>query len=166
MDHIDIITFTESQFSLLTRGQLQEVKTSQQKKNRLYKKLQEQLRREKHRLVKNGVYNSRIFEMISARLTEEYERDVELIKECLLFYLRYSMKPSSSDSTVVDAPYTVDYSLSDEERLLVVKEYYESTYATWKERYYALVQDNVAKKYLGELYAPLHDHFQVGMSKE
>ena len=39
MEYIDIIDFTDKQFSLLTKGQLQTVKTAQQKKNRLYKKI-------------------------------------------------------------------------------------------------------------------------------
>ena len=37
MEGIDIIDFTDKQFSLLTKGQLQTIKTTQQKKNRLYK---------------------------------------------------------------------------------------------------------------------------------
>ena len=166
MDCIAIITFTEGQFALLTKGQLQTVKTAQQRKNRLQRKLQEELRKEKHRLVRNGIFNSDIFDLISNRLTEEYEREIELIKECLLFYLRYSMKPTSSDSAVVDAPYTVDYSLTDEERLTVVKDYYEQTYDTWSERFEAFKADTVAKKYLGELYAPLYDHFRMGAEDE
>ncbi|MBQ4053820.1 MAG: hypothetical protein IJD33_05730, partial [Clostridia bacterium] len=79
MDKIDIINFTEAQYAALTRGQLQEVKTSQQKKNRLYRILQEDLRKEKHKLVKNGLYNSEIYMLIEARLTAIYEEEVALI---------------------------------------------------------------------------------------
>jgi hypothetical protein len=57
------------------------------------------------------------------------------------------------------APYKVDYSLSEGERLLIVKAYYEDTYADEYERFAAFKKDEFAKVYLGELYAPLHDYF-------
>ena len=63
MEIIDIIEFTESQFAALSRGQLQTVKTAQQKKDRLYKDLREKLRREKQRLVKNGMFSSGIYDL-------------------------------------------------------------------------------------------------------
>ena len=158
MNSIDIISFTEEQFSLLAKGQLQTVKTAQQRKDRLYKALQEKLRKEKHRLVKNGVFCSRIFNFIEDRLTFEYEREVEIIRQCLLFYLHYSMKPNQS--TTDSVTYLVDYSLSEEERMGVVREFYESTYTNdAKGLYAAFLQDMVAPQYLGELYAPLHDYF-------
>ena len=69
MEGIDIIDFTDKQFSLLTKGQLQTIKTTQQKKNRLYKDLQDTLRKEKHRLVKNGVYRSEIYNLLVERLS-------------------------------------------------------------------------------------------------
>ena len=155
MDKIDIINFTEAQYAALTRGQLQEVKTSQQKKNRLYRILQEDLRKEKHKLVKNGLYNSEIYMLIEARLTAIYEEEVALIKDNLLFYLRYSMKPSSTES----ASYEVDYTLSDTERMEVVKNYYMTRYTDAKARFDAFAADTVAPQYLGELYAPLHNYF-------
>ena len=155
MDKIDIINFTEAQYAALTRGQLQEVKTSQQKKNRLYRILQEDLRKEKHKLVKNGLYNSEIYMLIEARLTAIYEEEVALIKENLLFYLRYSMKPSSTESVA----YEVDYTLSDTERMEVVKNYYMTCYTDAQARFDAFVADTVAPQYLGELYAPLHNYF-------
>jgi hypothetical protein len=155
MDKIDIINFTEAQYAALTRGQLQEVKTSQQKKNRLHRILQENLRKEKHKLVKNGLYHSEIYMLIEARLFAIYEEEVALIKDNLLFYLRYSMKPSSTE----DVLYEVDYTLSDTERMEVVKNYYMTRYSNAKERFAAFEEDTVAPQYLGELYAPLHNYF-------
>ena len=160
MENIDIITYTETQFSLLTKGQLQTITTAQQKKNKLYKKLQDTLRKEKHTLVKNGIFRSEIYAMLEARLTEEYEREVELIKQCLLFYLHYSMKPEETVST--SAPYEVNYALSVDDRLRIVKNYYETQYSDADELYAVFLKDTVAPQYLGELYAPLHDHFYIG----
>ena len=160
MDTIDIISFTESQFATLTKGQLQVVTTAQRRKNRLLSTLQNTLRKEKHRLVKNGLFHSEIYNLLEERLTAEYENEVELIKQYLLFYLHYSMKPDAGDS---DAPYTVDYSLSVEERLRIVKNYYESNFSSAKERYDAFLADKVAPSYLGELYAPLYDYFYLAV---
>jgi hypothetical protein len=163
MDTIDIITFTESQFAALTRGQLQTVKTAQQKKDRLYKELREKLRREKHKLVKNGVFLSGIYEVLKERLTAECEREVELVRQCLLFYLRYSMKPSAS--TVTSVEYTVDYALSDEARLNIVRDYYDTQYQDPVERFEAFKLDGVAPQYLGELYAPLYTYYLTDAEK-
>ena len=160
MDNIDIITFTEKQFSLLTKGQLQTVTTAQQRKNRLQKKLQETLRKEKHRLVKNGTYCSDIYQFLESRLTNAYEQEVELIKQCLLFYLHYSMKPA--DPGTVTAPYEVNYALPVEERLMIVKNYYEAQYTDEYELFQEFLKDTVAPQYLGELYAPLYDYFLAG----
>ena len=126
---------------------------------RLHEKRQEKLRKEKHRLVKNGIFQSKIYELVSARLTAEYNQEVDLIKECLLFYLRYSMKPNNS--IVSSVPYVVDYSLSDEERLAIVKAYYEGQFPNAVERFEAFKQDAVAPQYLGELYAPLYTYYYV-----
>ena len=159
MDKIDIITFTETQYALLSRGQLQEVKTAQQKKNRLERIFFANLRKERHKLVKNGLYNSELYQLIETRLFEEYEQQVEWIKDNLLFYLRYTMKPSSSDSVTVEAPYTVDYSLSDSERLEMVRNYYNNRYPTAQGRFDAFAADTIAPQYLGELYAPLYNSY-------
>ena len=160
MDTIDIINFTDSQFAAMTRGQLQEITTAQQKKNRLQKKLRDALRKEKYRLVKNGLFHSDLYALTEERLTAEYENEVELIKQRLLFYLRYSMKPESS-TAVSNAPYKVDYALSDAERLSIVKGYYETAYTDGVERFEAFKNDKIARSYLGELYAPLYDYFYM-----
>ena len=53
----------------------------------------------------------------------------------------------------------MNYALSVDERLLIVKNYYEETYANADELFEVFVQDTVAPQYVGELYAPLYDHF-------
>ena len=159
MDSIDIIAFTDKQFSLLTKGQLQTIKTAQQRKNRLYKDLQDTLRKEKHRLVKNGVFRSEIYNLLAERLTEEYEQEIELMQKCVLFYLQYSMKPNASDTVTV--AYEVNYAYTMEERLRIVKAYYEDTYKNADQLYAAFLLDVVAPQYLGAYYAPLADYFYM-----
>lgn len=153
---IDIISYTDKQYAALTEEQLLEVKSAQLQKNRLQAALAEDIEKEKHRLVENGIFMSGIWELIKAKLQAEFEQEVENLRESLLFYLRFS---TAGGVDVSEAPYTVDYSLSDEERFYVVRDYYLDAYANGAERMAVFKADKVAPQYLGELYAPLYDYF-------
>ncbi len=157
---IDIISYTDEQYAALTSAQLTEIREAQSKKNYLERQLRDRLQKEKDKLIKNGVFNSELFNLTKATLEEDCEADVNLVREGLLFYLRYSMRPDGTET--VEAPYIINYALSDEERLLIVKNYYETTYSDGKELFEAFLLDKVAPTYVGELYAPLYDHFKAG----
>ncbi len=155
---IDIISYTDAQFAALSAEQLLEVKSAQLKKNRVDLRLEEDMLNERHRLLENGTFLSQIWELYCQKLQAEHDAEVEAVREALLFYLRYTVKPESS---VSGAPYPLDYSLSYEERYRVVRDYYEGTYQTGKERFDAFEKDTVAISYLGELYKPLYDYFLI-----
>ncbi len=150
---IDIIRYTDEQYETLTETQLQEVYKAQEKKDRLTWKMENAKEAEKERLVKNGTFVSGIWAATCTRLEEEYEREVEIVRSALLFYLRFSMREGGS------APYTVDYTLSEVDRALIVRAYYDKTYEDAYERFVAFKADTVAIKYLGEAYAPTWDYF-------
>lgn len=152
---IDIITYTESQFAVLNEEQILAIMEAQQKKDGLTTALAEKKRKEKYRLLKNGAIRSKVYEKICAELDAKYLAEVEYIRESLLFFLRYSGKPS--DETVSNSPYPVDYSLSEADRYRLVQNYYMNTYSDPQERFTAFKADNVAKAYLGEWYPTLHD---------
>ena len=157
---IDIISYTAEQFALLSEAQLLEVKTAQLAKDRLSRELEEKKQAEKNRLVENGTFLSKFWTLYCAKLQEEYEVEVQAIRDSLLFYLQYSMRADADQ----ELSYTVDYALPMEERLAIVKGYYETTYTDAKQRFEAFAKDKVAVAYLGELYAPLYDHF-LALSK-
>lgn len=152
---IDIISYTDAQYAALNEEQLLQVKSAQLKKNKLEAKLVQDKEAEKYRLMKNGIFLSKIWELYCQKLQSEYEQEVENIRDSLLFYLRFSAK-SESEST---SPYTVNYALTVEERFAIVRQYYELTYTDKKKRFEAFQQDKVAPSYLGEMYAPLYDYF-------
>ncbi len=152
---IDIIRYTETQFSLLSEEQIVEIKEAQSKKNKLAKALEEDLRAEKSRLSENGILRSAQWELIQAELRAEYEAAVETLREELLFYLRYSSKSDEAEGV----PYEVNYALTETERFTIVKNYYESAYTDGTKRFQSFKADKVAPQYLGELYAPLYDYF-------
>ena len=154
---IDIIAYTDAQYASLTAEQLLEVRAAQIKKNKLTAKLEEDIRKAEENLVDNGTYLSSMRTAIVNELQEEYDTEVEILREGLLFFLRFSSRPDASG-----APYTVDYSLPVEDRFAIVKTYYETNYSDGNERFAAFQQDTVAVQYLGELYAPLYDYFLDG----
>ena len=156
---IDIITYTDMQFAELSEEQLLEVREAQLKKNKLLENLAKNLQKEKERLVKNGIFTSNVWNLLQEKLTEECEAEVTTLREALLFYLRFSSHATTEEEK--NSPYVVDYSLSYEDRLTIVKNYYEATYTDPIVRYNEFLADPVARQYLGELYAPLHDVFYV-----
>ena len=151
---IDIITYTDSQYAMLSVEQLLEVRSAQQKKNRLTEKLEEDIRKAEENLIDNGTYLSSMRSAIVEKLQAKYDAEVEVLRDGLLFFLKFSSKPDPDA-----APYTVDFSLRVEERLAIVKSYYETNYSDRNELFAAFKQDKVAVQYLGELYAPLYDYF-------
>ena len=159
---IDIITFTDAQFAALTEEQLKEVYSAQVKKDKLLTALEETKRKEKERLITNGTYLSKLWELFCLEKTNEYEAQVLQIREALLFYLRFSLKPQQGGTQ--ETPYPLDYSLSIVARAQIVKTYYLQTYTNANERFNAFVADTVAPVYLGEMYAPTYDYFRQGVN--
>jgi hypothetical protein len=152
---IDIISYTEAQFAELTDEQLIEVKSAQLKKNALDRKLQDEIEKEKHRLVDNGIFNSEIWNLFVQKRQEQRDADVEFIRASLLFYLQYSYKVEESGSA---PPYKLDYRLSEEERYIVVRDFYMEHYDDPEERLNAFKSDKVAKSYLGEWYGTAYNY--------
>ena len=151
---IDIINYTQEQFSLLNSEQIQEIKRVQSVKDRLQRRLIDKKVSEKYRLSKAGIFRSKIWELICDKLDEEYEAEVAVLRDGLLFYLQYSKQ---SDSTGVG--YTVDYSLSVADRVILVKDYYLRTYSDPNERFQKFKLDGVAPSYLCESYSSLYHWF-------
>ena len=156
---IDIIAFTDKQFATLSPAQLLEVKEAQVAKDDLTAECEAKLRKEKQRLVRNGVFLSDRYTLLEEKMRAEYQARIDLLREGLLFYLRYSMRPDTGVEPDFEAEYVVDYSLDDEARLLEVKTYYETTYTDTKVRFNEFTKDTIAPQYLGELYKPLYDYF-------
>lgn len=154
---IDIISYSDAQYASLREEQIQEIKSAQVKKNGLTKRMEEEIRTEKARMINNGTFLSPMCDLLLQSIREKYAAEIEWLREGLLFYLRFSSKVSEEEAS--SNPYPLDYSLSDEERLMVVKEYYMTTYTDGHERFVAFKKDTVVRQYIGELYLPLYDYF-------
>lgn len=110
---IDIISYTDEQFALLTEEQILEIEEAQLRKNRLVEQLEEDKRREKYRLLEAGVFRSPVWEEVCGALEASCQQEVDNIRDGLLFYLRFASRPESGEPP----PYDVDYSLTFEERV-------------------------------------------------
>ncbi len=159
---IDVITFTDEQFAALSEEQILEVKSVQLKVNKLRQEADRLAVKMKFKLLKNGVGRSSALEEYEIRERARIDQEIDTLREGLLFYLRFTVKHGTTEE---QAPYTVDYSLTYQDRYLLVKAYYDGKYTNAKERYEALRADQVAKAYLGEMYLTLHDlyKYQAGV---
>ena len=156
---IDIIAFSDMQYALLTSDQIELVKAAQSRKNSLTRACEARLKKEKNRLVKNGIFYSDRYALLEEEVRGECQQQIDIIREGLLFSLRYTIRPGENVTPPTSAPYTVDYALSYNDRLAVVKSYYETTYSVPVERFNAFKADTVAPYYLGEFYKGLYDYF-------
>lgn len=156
---IDIISYTDEQFAALTETQLQEIRLVQAEKDELFAKLEKAKEKEYFRILGSGTARSTIYEQACARLDEEYEAEVERLRNGLIFYLQYSFR--GEDSSVDSAPYIVNFALPYEQRYVIVRDYYMNTYSDPKERFEAFRMDQVAGSYLGEYYGTLSSYLRA-----
>lgn len=155
---IDIISYTPSQFSLLSSEQLLQVQEAQMKKNALLRKLEDELQKEKEKLIENGMLHAGIWAKVEQQLKSQCDEEIAWVRDTLLFYLQYA-----GADELVNVPYNVDYTLSIEERLEIVKAYYYQTYTEPLERLNTYAKDKVAMQYLGEVYSLLYDYMEADL---
>ena len=155
---IDVIDYNERQLAALSAGQIQQVITAQKKKRALEAAMQKKLSEKRVELIENGMLHSDLWEKAKERIADEYNEDLKELREGLLLYLHYSVKPT--DAEMVSAPYRLDYSLSETERYLQVKEYYDTAYTDDWARFEAFQNDQYAVIYLGEMYYTLYEVYR------
>lgn len=157
----DIIEITEQEAEALSTVQLKLLRTAQQKKNDLYHKLCAQLEDYKRITLANNVYNSSLYDSVEGELTAEYEYQVGILKEQLIFNMSLGEPTTdgeTGDSGNDDTGYIVDYELSYIERYSQVRSFYLAIEDP-DERLALLAADEVAQKYLGSYYNTLIDYF-------
>ena len=158
----DIIDITEEEVKDLETVRLKLLRTAQQKKNELTHKLENELAEQKRLLYSNGMQNSTLYSQISAELNAEYEYQVGILREQLLFNMSLG-EPTTGDETGGNvggdgsSGYIVDYELSYIERYILVRDYYLSIEDP-HERIALLREDEVARKYLGTYYNTLFNY--------
>lgn len=156
----DIISITDDEVALLSTVQQKLLRTAQQKKNEMLRKLNSELEEVKILACSNGMENSTYYAQMSAYLTSEYETDLAILVEQLQFNMSLKEPTTSNetgDSGQDTSAYLVDYELSYIERYISVRDYYLSIEDP-DERLALLAADEVAQNYLGTYYSVLYDY--------
>lgn len=158
--NFDIIDISQEEAEQLETVQLKLLRTAQQKKNELTQKLKVQLAEYKAITYSNGAHLSSLYEEFEKEATAEYDRQVEVLREQLIFNM--SLKEPTHDGETGDSGndntgYLVDYELSYIERYVQVRDYYLAI-PDPDERLALYRADEVAMKYLGSYYNYLYDY--------
>lgn len=159
----DIIEITEEELEMLTTIQVKLLRTAQQNKNELYHNLQADLQTYYNLCNTNNVYLSSLYTDKKAELEKEYEYQVEILREQLIYNMSMG-EPThdgeTGDSGSDDTGYIVDYELSYLERYIVVRDYYLSIEDP-AERMALYAADETAQDYLGSYYTSLYDYLST-----
>ncbi len=159
----DILDLSEEELDAFSTIQVKLLRTAQQKKNALYHQLQEDLTTYKYITFANGTENSSLYEAKKASLTEEYEYQVEILREQLVYNMSLGEPTNdgeTGDSGSDNTGYIVDYELSYLERYIAVRDYY-MTIEDPNERLALYAADTVAINYLGTYYNTLYDYLST-----
>lgn len=156
----DIIELSEAETKALSTIQLKLLRTAQQKKNELARQLEKDKRTYRYIVYADGVHLSTLYEDKVAQLTAEYEEEVGILREQLVFNMSLSEPTTdgeTGDGGNDDTGYLVDYELSYLERYTQVRDYYLSI-PDPDERIALLAADEVAQDYLDSYYNTLFNY--------
>ncbi len=152
--HVDTIDYKQEQYAELSDAQILEIRDAQRKKNDRVAKMYEELRKLRQKAVDNGTLYSRAYDLEKVEVQEDCDSDILRIKEDLIFYLQYASRHENTETN----GYPLDYSLSVEERFVVVRDYYLDAYSDPKERLAEFEKDKIARTFLCETYAAMLDY--------
>lgn len=152
----DIIEITEEELKNYSAVQMQLLRTAQKNKNKLRRNLEKEMEMFEQIVLTDDVYNSSLVAQKRAALEAEFDYEVEILVEQLLYSLELNSPTAGDDENYEDVGYIVDYSLSYAERYNIVKNYYLSIEDP-SERMALYAADEVAKKYLSSYYVPLYN---------
>ena len=156
----DVIEITEEQVKKLTNVQMKLLRTAQQKKHELVRKAEKELRVYRALTLGAGMkYSS-----LNLSKQEDIQKELNLQTVLLADNLIYNMslnEPSTGGDLGGEggdegAGYIVDYSLSYNERYVIVRDYYLAI-KNPAERMALYGADDVAKRYLSSYYSTLYN---------
>lgn len=161
--NFDIIDITQAEVELLTTVQKKLLRTAQQKKDEMVRKLDSQLSELRIMMNSNNMENSSLFAQSAAKLQSDYQTELGILVEQLNFNMSLK-EPTNSDevggSGSDNSGYIVDYELSYLERYIEVRDYYLAIEDP-DERIALYQADEVAIAYLGTYYNVLFDYLMT-----
>ena len=156
----NIIDISEEELEKLTVVQMKMLRTAQQKKDELYHKMKKDYAMFSKVVGTSGMRNSTIASDFWKDMYEEFDYKCAIIADNLIYNMSLN-EPTTDDDMGGDggdeqAGYIVDYSLSYNERYIIVRDYYLAI-PDPDERMALYAADAVAKKYLGSYYGTLYN---------
>lgn len=158
--NFDIIDITEEQLKGLSVVQMKMLRTAQQKKDALYRKAEDDLEVFRVLYLTAGMKNSNLYADKRAELYEDRDYETAVLADNLIYNM--SLNESSGGGDTGDpggdeqAGYIVDYSLTYNERYVIVRDYYLAI-SDPDERMALYAADDVAKRYLSGYYTTLYN---------
>jgi len=152
----DIIEITDEELKKLSTVQMQLLRTAQKKKNELRHKTKQDLALYKKLVYTDGMKESCLLRQKSEELETEFNYQVQILAEQLQYAMALNEPVPDQGEGDASAGYIVDYSLSYNERYIVVRDYYLAI-PDPAERMALYSADDVARRYLGVYYETLYD---------
>ena len=156
----DIIPMTKPELESLTVVQTKLLRTAQQKKDELYHKAEKELKAFRAVALTSGMKNSSLIEAKKNELQEELDYQTAILADNLIYNM--SLNEPTNDGELggeggdESAGYIVDYSLSYNDRYIIVRDYYLAIEDP-AERMALYSADETAKKYLASYYSTLYN---------
>lgn len=156
----DIIDITEDRLKELSVVQMKMLRTAQQKKDELVRKFEKELNMFRAVVFTSGMKNSTLIEDKDRELRDELGYQTALLADNLIYNMSLN-EPSSGgdiggDGGDEEAGYIVDYTLTYNERYIIVRDYYLAI-TDPDERMALYAADETAKKYLSSYYTTLYN---------
>lgn len=153
----DIIDISEEELKKLSVVQMKMLRTAQQKKDELYHKAENDMKIFRSIYLNAGMKNSTLAEAKRAELQQELDYQTAILADNLIYNMSLN-EPTVGGGTEGDesAGYIVDYSLSYNERYVIVRDYYLAIQDP-DERMALYSKDETAKKYLSSYYTTLYN---------
>ena len=152
----DILDYTDEEIKNLSVIQTQLLRNAQKRKNELYHKLEQDFALFKRLAYTEGMYDSSLIENKRAELEAEFNYQVEIIREQLIYAIELNSPIPDQSEEEANVGYIVDYSLSYTDRYVLVRDYYLSIEDP-AVRMALYAADDVAKRYLDSYYATLYN---------
>lgn len=155
----DVIEISEEELSQLSTIQIRLLRTAQQKKDEMCRNAERDKQLFYRIALTNGIFNSSIVAAKNKEIDDELYMQLKILKDNLIYNMTLS-EPSGGDDLGEDPDvgYIVDYSLSYNERFIIVRDYYLKI-SDPVERLNLYRADETARKYLSTYYTALYDYF-------
>ena len=156
----DIIDITPEEIEKLSVVQMKMLRTAQQKKDELYRKADKDISMFRAIVMTAGMKNSTLLDAKKAETKAELDYQIAVLADNLIYNMSLNEPTDGGDIGGGEgdegAGYIVDYTLSYNERYVIVRDYYRAILDP-EERMALYAADETAKKYLSSYYSTLYN---------